>query len=598
VGLSDETFRPHQKYDIFILCSFCANSCVVPIENIVEIQFGQRSKVFLRNKRPDLDHLSFSVYFESTISANVVDTLDLVCKDVSEFELWTSVLIGLFEKTISEEVIVKAMLYCSTDREVSESLSMNGRQTSSKTVVSDKKLKQRNSNFTIKARLKNSQKELLKEAFTNQNEIYTCGWNAWGQSCIGDTSDVNVPTVVHNLLGKGVSNASMGWAHSVIVLDSGKMYTCGNKLGTGMEEDTTNAAEISTFSSNEVQRVSCGYGHSLALTDSGEVFSWGTGIFGQLGIGKLIDVFQPTLVRELMDHKIETITCGFNFCLALSAKKQVFAWGINSHGCLGLGDTEMRHTPTEIVALDELGVDSVAAGEYHVLASTERGLYSWGWNGNGQLGHSGIEDSHVPMEVPALHGGRILDISCGNAHSAAVVSSGDERTSVYLWGNNMYEQLGMEDVQHCEKPTAVKQLIDKIVIEIECGAFHTAVLTESGQVLLAGANLKGQLGLGREITSTPVFQEPPVLMDKHVRNVFCGAFNTAFLVARQWVDDAETDSCMTCRKNFTMRIRRHHCRNCGGIFCNSCSSKTAAILKYGITRPVRVCDTCHVKLSR
>lgn len=162
----------------------------------------------------------------------------------------------------------------------------------------------------------------------------------------------------------------------------------------------------------------------------------------------------------------------------------------------------------------------------------------------------------------------------------------------------MQEQLGHEDVESFDVPTQIDQFNSLDILDISCGAFHTAVVTSFGQALLAGSNLRGQLGLGKDVHSTAIFQEPAILLDKNVRKVICGAFNTAFLVARQWVDDAETDLCMGCRKAFTMRLRKHHCRNCGGIFCNACSSKSSAILQYGITRPVRVCDACFVKLGR
>ena len=322
-------------------------------------------------------------------------------------------------------------------------------------------------------------------------------------------------------------------------------------------------------------------------------------MFGQLGSGDTRDSHIPRLVSSLINFKITSVTCGLNFSLALSSDRQIFSWGMNSHGCLGVGDTENRLKPTPVIGLDGISVDDISAGEYHAMASSDQGLFSWGWNASGQLGIDSTEDIHHPVPVSVFQGGHILSISCGNAHSGAVISSSTEdRTAVYLWGNNACEQLGMEEVPFSHEPTAIKQLVDKDVVGIECGAFHTAAITDSGQVLLAGSNSKGQLGRGKGIVSSHLFQEPLVLTDKHVRTVFCGAFNTAFLVARQWVDDAETDSCMTCRKSFTMRIRRHHCRNCGGIFCNSCSSKSAAILKYGITKPVRVCDPCFVKLSR
>lgn len=64
--------------------------------------------------------------------------------------------------------------------------------------------------------------------------------------------------------------------------------------------------------------------------------------------------------------------------------------------------------------------------------------------------------------------------------------------------------------------------------------------------------------------------------------------------APQWV---EGDSCHRCRAAFGIMNRKHHCRACGQIFCDKCSSKTSAIPKFGIEKEVRVCDECFEKLN-
>jgi hepatocyte growth factor-regulated tyrosine kinase substrate len=67
--------------------------------------------------------------------------------------------------------------------------------------------------------------------------------------------------------------------------------------------------------------------------------------------------------------------------------------------------------------------------------------------------------------------------------------------------------------------------------------------------------------------------------------------------APAWKEDSECLSCFRCRSEFSTLRRRHHCRACGQIFCHACSSKTAAIPKYGIEKEVRVCDLCYEKLK-
>lgn len=64
-----------------------------------------------------------------------------------------------------------------------------------------------------------------------------------------------------------------------------------------------------------------------------------------------------------------------------------------------------------------------------------------------------------------------------------------------------------------------------------------------------------------------------------------------------WVRDASVASCMKCNAKFTIYERRHHCRSCGGVYCNKCSRREAAIPAMNIHRAVRVCDTCFTNLQ-
>lgn len=66
------------------------------------------------------------------------------------------------------------------------------------------------------------------------------------------------------------------------------------------------------------------------------------------------------------------------------------------------------------------------------------------------------------------------------------------------------------------------------------------------------------------------------------------------LMAPVWVPDELVTSCTSCDQPFTLLRRRHHCRNCGNIYCNQCSSHSIPLSQYGYNKPVRVCDRCFL----
>ena len=70
---------------------------------------------------------------------------------------------------------------------------------------------------------------------------------------------------------------------------------------------------------------------------------------------------------------------------------------------------------------------------------------------------------------------------------------------------------------------------------------------------------------------------------------------SAKLQGRKWADDSVVTNCTGCTKEFSLTLRKHHCRHCGQIFCNDCSSRTASVPSS--KKPVRVCDVCYQELT-
>jgi hypothetical protein len=64
-----------------------------------------------------------------------------------------------------------------------------------------------------------------------------------------------------------------------------------------------------------------------------------------------------------------------------------------------------------------------------------------------------------------------------------------------------------------------------------------------------------------------------------------------------WIPDASVNACCGCSLAFTFVQRRHHCRQCGLIYCARCANQRAPVLQYGFAKPVRVCNKCFEQLA-
>lgn len=65
-----------------------------------------------------------------------------------------------------------------------------------------------------------------------------------------------------------------------------------------------------------------------------------------------------------------------------------------------------------------------------------------------------------------------------------------------------------------------------------------------------------------------------------------------------WMKDSEVTRCMKCSKGFGLLTRKHHCRNCGKIYCHECSSRSSIIPESSYTTQERVCDGCWERLHQ
>jgi len=196
---------------------------------------------------------------------------------------------------------------------------------------------------------------------------------------------------------------------------------------------------------------------------------------------------------------------------------KLYSWGSGDFGRLGHGDNLPHKSAKLVEILRDKDIRKIACGERHSLALAADGaLYSWGFGGDGQLGHGNYQVQTLPALITALRGEHIIDVSCGNKHTAALTSGGD----VYCWGDNSRGQLGLGDFRKQHTPRRVMELQGKMVLQISCGAYHTGCIIDDETVFTWGAGAAGRLGLDHE-QDTPVPTAVESLEGKSIKSIQC-----------------------------------------------------------------------------
>uniref|UniRef100_A0A480VLB4 E3 ISG15--protein ligase HERC5 n=1 Tax=Sus scrofa TaxID=9823 RepID=A0A480VLB4_PIG len=188
-------------------------------------------------------------------------------------------------------------------------------------------------------------------------------------------------------------------------------------------------------------QITCGDYHSLALSKGGELFAWGENLHGQLGVGRgIASTPTPQMVEHLYGVPLAQVSAGGAHSVALSMSGNVYSWGGNDFGQLGLGHTDDADFPSRIEALDGQHVEFLACGASHTALLTKGGLVlTFGDGRCGQLGHNSTQNELRPRLVTELVGKRVTQMACGREHTLAYVS---DLGKVFAFGSGTEGQLG------------------------------------------------------------------------------------------------------------------------------------------------------------
>ncbi|KAG7461748.1 hypothetical protein MATL_G00194390 [Megalops atlanticus] len=262
----------------------------------------------------------------------------------------------------------------------------------------------------------------------------------------------------------------------------------------------------------KIQSLTCGASHIVLVSERGTVF--------QLNCDET-----PSIPRLCInDRQVIQVACGDHHTIALSKEGEVFTWGSNSNGQLGLEHVEPSPlTPQPVTLLSGMPLSQISAGGDHSFALSSSGaVFGWGKNNTGQLGLGDMRDRYFPTPVSSLNLKRTVSISCGEEHTAILNKGG----LVFTFGSGRYGQLGHNSNRNELRPRLVAELWGSRVTQIACGRHHTlAYVSSSNTIYSFGCGEQGQLGNGQTSNqNVPLLVQlsPELDSDRRVATIIAG----------------------------------------------------------------------------
>jgi len=280
---------------------------------------------------------------------------------------------------------------------------------------------------------------------------------------------------------------------------------------------------------------------SLAIDNRGTLWMWGN-CPQQTKEGELalVSSFTPTPVRDFQGRSVVKVACGNEHVVVLVSAGEsyngedlvCYSWGYNTRGQLGLGDRESRLHPEVVKTFDEESSPyEVACGACHTALLTrikktsdtlDSTCWTFGLGDNGQLGHGTTQSTLFPTPVKELpQSVSLISVDCGLFHTSVVSSGGD----VWSWG--MEKGLGLCPDASRAGTDSGDALSPRLMswkpnqpkfpdpVKLACGAAHTVIVAKGGYRMWSwGRGRSGVLGDGNGVDCyTPTLVLWPQMME-------------------------------------------------------------------------------------
>jgi len=334
--------------------------------------------------------------------------------------------------------------------------------------------------------------------------LWTWGRNLAGELAQGNMAHLSSPVQVGALTSwQSACSENSGL---LAIQNNGTIWGAGSNAITNTAGNVSSLVQVGALGNwKNVYAQS----NSTAIKTDGTAWIWGTGIYGELGlgVGGVVYNYSPTLISTATNWKSIFTGNHSTFLLAYSQQPILtpyvsppvppgyfYAWGRNDRGQLGLGDTIYRSSPVQVGSLttwQSISSGGLSGTGFTAGVRSDGTMWTWGYNSSWQLGLGDNIPRSSPVQVGSLTNWK--SVSCGGQHVIATKNDG----TVWGWGANYGGELGLGNtVNYLSSPV---QLGISNLQSFSCGYQFTAAVTTTGKLFTWGNNQDGgTLGLGNQ----------------------------------------------------------------------------------------------------
>jgi alpha-tubulin suppressor-like RCC1 family protein len=348
------------------------------------------------------------------------------------------------------------------------------------------------------------------------------GYNA--TTSVGDGIGPAINSAGDVPLGASAVQISAGNGHTCAVLSTGAVRCWGvggsGQLGYNNTLNVGDSAGTSILAAGDVplggsaKQVAAGFLHTCALLVGGTVRCWGSGANGPLGynngasVGDGVGIAITAAGDVPLGGTATQITAGNTVSCALLTTGAVRCWGFGGGGVLGYNNTTtVGAGVTSIVAAGDVPLGGSAtsiftSGSHTCALLTTGAVRCWGAGANGRLGYNAVANVADGIGVSITTagdiatGGMVTEISVGNQHTCARLSSG----AIRCWGDGTDGRLGYNSVNAVGDGIGFSIAgagdipLGGTAMRVSAGDLHTCAMLSTGAVRCWGSGASGRLG--------------------------------------------------------------------------------------------------------